>query len=324
MTPLIEQLRGRQQPNITDTDILISLNKRNVTKFVETAMKRFIPLIYAQRQKQEIEKEPAVPVFICTTAFPNVSCPLFVYEPRYRLMVRRAIESGTRQFGIALPQTGKSRYVDIGTMLDIRDCVQLPDGCSILSTVGTRRFKVIARSEKDGYDTAKIEMIEDEPMNGKYTKLIRELHDRVLTKAINWYDNLPPSIKDEILKSFGQMPCVEKEWQLMTDGPAWAWWIIAILPLNQSLKVGILATTSVEKRLRAIEKTLNLEHLAAKQKRALCAFTSQSCANEPTCTANDCCRRTIIVPSTVSEPSHHLPLSAFNNSDTIIDEGPME
>lgn len=42
-----------------------------------------------------------IAVFICTTAFPCVACPLFVYEPRYRLMVRRCLESGVRQFGIA-------------------------------------------------------------------------------------------------------------------------------------------------------------------------------------------------------------------------------
>lgn len=42
-----------------------------------------------------------ITVFICTTAFPYVACPLFVFEPRYRLMVRRCLESGLRRFGIA-------------------------------------------------------------------------------------------------------------------------------------------------------------------------------------------------------------------------------
>lgn len=340
MAPLIEQFRNHRHSsgnaatllalgsnnNSVASPTLISLKKRSVTKFVETAMRRFIPAAYAQRQRQEMEKEPSVPVFICTTAFPTVSCPLFVYEPRYRLMVRRAIESGSRQFGIALPQTGRSRYVDIGTILDIRDCLQLADGCSILSTIGTRRFKVITRGEKDGYDTAKVEIIEDEPVDDKNEGIIRELHDRVLRKAIKWYQNLPGSIKDEILKSFGTMPRVEEQWHNLVDGPAWAWWIIAILPLSQSLKVGILATTSLEKRLRAIEKTLNLEHLAAQQKRALCAFASQSA---PACTANDvaaschiadcCC---VVVPNVVQATHHHhhhhhMPLGFTTDSDVV-------
>ena len=43
-----------------------------------------------------------IPVFVCTMSFPCVPCPLHVFEPRYRLMIRRAMESGTRQFGMCV------------------------------------------------------------------------------------------------------------------------------------------------------------------------------------------------------------------------------
>ena len=39
-------------------------------------------------------------VFVCTMSFPNIPCPLHVFEPRYRLMIRRAMEAGTREFGM--------------------------------------------------------------------------------------------------------------------------------------------------------------------------------------------------------------------------------
>lgn len=41
-----------------------------------------------------------LPVFVCTNAFPLVSCPLHVFEPRYRLMIRRCIDSGMRRFAM--------------------------------------------------------------------------------------------------------------------------------------------------------------------------------------------------------------------------------
>lgn len=49
-----------------------------------------------------------IPVFVCTMSFPAVPCPLHVFEPRYRLMIRRAMESGARQFGMCVghPETG--------------------------------------------------------------------------------------------------------------------------------------------------------------------------------------------------------------------------
>jgi Lon protease-like protein len=286
---LIEQFRNHLNPNAISSPTILSLAKRNVTRFLEIAMKRYIPQVYAKRQNQELEREPSVPIFICTTAFPSVSCPLFVYEPRYRLMVRRAIESGERQFGIALPQTTKQRYVEYGTMLDIRDCVQLGDGCSILSTVGTRRFRVIQRTEKDGYDTAKVEFIKDEPIVDDRYGIVMELHRRVLHKAKQWYENLPDNIKGEILKTFGHMPELEKNWEINPDGPAWTWWIISILPLSQLLKVNILATTSLEKRLRAIDKTL-IDYMAAQQKRSICLLSC--CEGLGTaCQAIECCQR---------------------------------
>lgn len=43
-----------------------------------------------------------VPIFVCTMAFPTIPCPLHVFEPRYRLMIRRCMETGTKQFGMCL------------------------------------------------------------------------------------------------------------------------------------------------------------------------------------------------------------------------------
>lgn len=199
-------------------------------------MQRFIPTAYKKRQLQEIEKEPSIPVFICTTAYPNVPCPLYVYEPRYRLMIRRAIESGQRQFGI-VQSLSNGGYSDYGTVLDIRDCILLGNGCSILSTVGCKRFKVIKRNEKDGYDTAKVEYICDEPINPDRLTTIKLLNETVFRKASDWYNSLPRHILNEINKSFGPMPFTEDDVDYKMDGPAWAWYIIALLPLNQNLKV---------------------------------------------------------------------------------------
>ncbi|XP_059609245.1 LON peptidase N-terminal domain and RING finger protein 3 isoform X2 [Phlebotomus argentipes] len=278
--------------HIEDT---MSLARHGATYFLEVAMQRFIPVAYTKRKRQELE--PSVPIFICTTAFPSVPCPLLVSEPRYRLMVRQAIESGDRHFGIAQPsgkppQNGRQQYFEYGTMLDIRDCVLLGNGCSILSTVGSRRFRVLVRGEKDGYDTAKVEYICDSPISRERTGYVAKLHERVLGKAMEWFDRLPETYKTEILRSFGHMPQVEEEWVTERDGPAWAWWIIAILPLNQQLKGTILMETNLEKRLLAIDKTLAWQDKSAAQKRQS-AEPCSPCGSDglPDCPTVDCCQR---------------------------------
>lgn len=98
-----------------------------------------------------------VPVFICTSAFPGVACPLYVYEPRYRLLTRRCLQSSTRRFAMAAGITttdanggggSETKFVPFGTILEVRDAVHLRDGRSILTTVGLRRFRVIDRGER--------------------------------------------------------------------------------------------------------------------------------------------------------------------------------
>ena len=48
-----------------------------------------------------MENANVIPIFVCTVSLPGIPCPLHVFEPRYRLMVRRAMESGTREFGMS-------------------------------------------------------------------------------------------------------------------------------------------------------------------------------------------------------------------------------
>jgi Lon protease-like protein len=106
-------------------------------------------------------------------------------------------------------------------MLEIRDCVQIGDGCSVLSTVGTKRFRVLCRSEKDGYDTSVVEYIKDEPICKENYSSVLDLHNRVMSKARHWFKNLPELIKIEILRSFGVMPKMEKDLGSSQDGPSW-------------------------------------------------------------------------------------------------------
>lgn len=51
-------------------------------------------------------------------AFPTIPCPLHVFEPRYRLMIRRSMETGTKQFGMCIADELKG-FADHGCMLQV-------------------------------------------------------------------------------------------------------------------------------------------------------------------------------------------------------------
>ncbi|PSN42906.1 LON peptidase N-terminal domain and RING finger protein 3 [Blattella germanica] len=217
----------------------LATSQKAVTEVIEHSLRLLLPAEYLARQvthHQELSELAQlwggqVPMFVCTTGFPGVPCPLYVYEPRYRVMMRHCAEAGSREFGIVACLTkdpGTKSYAEFGTMLEIRDWILLDNGCSILTTVE-----------------------------------LLELHERVRPKAWQWFDSLEAELQSEIVRAFGQMPGLEEDWPSLPDGPAWTWWLLAFLPLSQELKVEILATTSLEKRLRAIDKTLDRIQAAA-------------------------------------------------------------
>jgi uncharacterized protein len=78
--------------------------------------------------------------------FPGALMPLHIFEPRYRLLIRRCLER-QRPFGIVLirdgPEVGDgAKPYDVGTEAKIVAQSPLPDGRSYIVTRGERRFAV--------------------------------------------------------------------------------------------------------------------------------------------------------------------------------------
>ena len=109
------------------------------------------------------------PIFVCTLSFPSMPTFLHVFEPRYRLMMRRAVESGSRTFGMVMynrdgdvqGDLGPTEFVEYGTLLRILNLQLLPDGRSLVETVGVARFRVREWGVLDGYMVANVERVED-------------------------------------------------------------------------------------------------------------------------------------------------------------------
>lgn len=87
-------------------------------------------------------------MFICTNAFPGVACPLYVYEPSYRLLTRRCLQSTRKRFAMAGKEPNGGKFVQYGTILEVKDAVSLEDGRFILATVGVKRYRVLSRGEQ--------------------------------------------------------------------------------------------------------------------------------------------------------------------------------
>ena len=121
--------------------------------------------LYEQRkaaiEQEEHEARLSTPIFVCTLAFPGMPTILHIFEPRYRLMVRRCLESGNPRFGMVLPSRTNGGTEEYGTMLEIKSVQMLADGRSMLETVGSYRFRLLEKGSLDGYTVGRVERIDD-------------------------------------------------------------------------------------------------------------------------------------------------------------------
>ncbi|XP_059198873.1 LON peptidase N-terminal domain and RING finger protein 2 [Centropristis striata] len=234
----------------------------NITLLMEEVLQRYLGDELVERKKihEEEMKELSnlnqeVPIFVCTMAFPTIPCPLHVFEPRYRLMIRRSMETGTKQFGMCIADELKG-FADYGCMLEVRDVKFFPDGRSVVDTIGVSRFKVLGHGQRDGYNTAKIEYLEDKKVEGEGLVELLKLHDSVYEQANNWFTSLKDNMKSQILSHFGHLPSKDPDPQASPSGPAWCWWLLAVLPLENRAQLTILSMTSLKDRLIAIRRVL--------------------------------------------------------------------
>ncbi|KAM8971882.1 LON peptidase N-terminal domain and RING finger protein 1-like [Pelodytes ibericus] len=230
-----------------------------VTALLQDLMKSVFPSEMSDRNQLHLSEIAElsnlvrnVPIFVCTVAFPGIPCPLHVFEPRYRLMMRRCLETGTKSFGMCLYESGKS-FADYGCMLEILNLDFLPDGRSLVETVGRRRFRVLQRGQLDGYHTAEVEYLVDKRFEGEELQEVETLNNMV-------YQQLEECVIQHrrIFMHHGPPPPKEDNIQASQDGPSWCWWLLSVLPLDPGHQMVIFSMTSLKDRLVQLKHILSV------------------------------------------------------------------
>ncbi|XP_077182612.1 LON peptidase N-terminal domain and RING finger protein 1-like isoform X2 [Paroedura picta] len=150
-----------------------------------------------------------------------------------------------------------SNFADYGCMLEIQKIDFLPDGRSFVNTTGKRRFRVLRRGHKDGYNTADIEYLEDEKVEGEELTELQNLHDCTYDLTQRFYENGYMTFRRSLMH-YGPLPEKEEDIQASPDGPAWCWWLILTLSLDVTRKLAIFSDTSLKSRLTQLKNILNM------------------------------------------------------------------
>ncbi|KAK6332188.1 hypothetical protein TWF718_002718 [Orbilia javanica] len=233
----------------------------------------------AVRDEQAIEDAQneihSVPIFACAMTFPRVPMFLHIFEPRYRLMLRKVINNGSRSFGMVSHRRGPIPSTDgdfdapftrYGTMLYVTNLQMFPDGRSLVETIGTYRFKIVSYTWQDGYPMAKIERVEDityadeENMEAMERMLdvtpgdtitlaslshlsTKELHQQGLEFVNSMRNSSTGWFADRVLDTYGQPP---------QDPAIFPFWVATLLPVHEREKYLVLVSTSVRERLKLV------------------------------------------------------------------------
>lgn len=173
--------------------------------------------------------------------FPGMPLPLHIFEPRYRLMMRRCLEAD-RTFGVAMlvaGQEGQAGTVpaDVGCSAEILEVAPFADGRMNLQSIGRRRFRVLSRREEDEYLIGTCEWLDDQASGPGTTEqaerlfplLRRYLQD--FTRNINMQHFDTASI------------------DIPGDPYALSMWLAGLMPLPLDQKQVLLQMDSTSKRL---------------------------------------------------------------------------
>ncbi|KAF2432787.1 hypothetical protein EJ08DRAFT_669264 [Tothia fuscella] len=219
-------------------------------------------------------------LFVCTLAFPSMPTFLHIFEPRYRLMIRRSLE-GNRQFGMltynqhGVSQTdlGNTTFKEYGTMLSILNVHMLADGRSLVETMGLYRFRVRAHGTLDGYTVGRVERVEDvslaeeerleaqditavpvidSPMEGRpstarFNDITQLPTQQLLIEGLAFVQKMrahsAPWLHQRIIEVNGGPP---------NDPALFPYWFASIIPIVDDEKYQLLQTTSVRERLKIV------------------------------------------------------------------------
>ncbi|GFP87457.1 lon peptidase n-terminal domain and ring finger protein 1 [Phtheirospermum japonicum] len=122
--------RGNRCP-LCRTVLLNSPRTCAISVTLNNIIQKNFPEEYAERKMENDSlTNPGVdllPLFVMDAILPCQKFQLNIFEPRYRLMVRRIME-GNRRMGMVVIDSSTSSIADYACEVEITDCEPLPDG----------------------------------------------------------------------------------------------------------------------------------------------------------------------------------------------------
>ncbi|XP_061372959.1 uncharacterized protein LOC133315374 isoform X1 [Gastrolobium bilobum] len=228
------------------------------TCFISVTLKNIIqknfPEEYAER-KQEQDGLINVgvdflPLFVMDVVIPCQKFPLNIFEPRYRLMVRRIME-GNHRMGMVIIDSSTGSLAEFACEVEITECEPLPDGRFYIEIESRRRFRIIRSWDQDGYRVAEVEWIQDimPPEGTREREDLQELTYNAAESARSWIRRAKEAARQD-QRRLERLQMVEAMIPSLRDPERFSFWLATLSNRRPSERLDLLRIRDTTERIR--------------------------------------------------------------------------
>ncbi|XP_022755522.1 probable receptor-like protein kinase At5g61350 [Durio zibethinus] len=243
--------RGNKCP-LCRTVLFISPRTCAISVTLNNIIQKNFPEEYAERKSEHDSLinlgNDLIPLFVMDVVIPCQKFRLHIFEPRYRLMVRRVME-GNHRMGMGIRDPATDTIADFACEVEITECEPLPDGRFFLEIESRRRFRILRFWDQDGYRMAEVEWVQDiPPTDARDREDLQESTNNAAAFARSWLDTAKEATRDQ--RRLETLYNVEVMMPNPQDPERFSFWLATLSNRRPSERLELLRIRDTGERIR--------------------------------------------------------------------------
>lgn len=251
---LLQAMDHRNKCPICRTVLFVSPKTYPVSVTLNDLIQHNFPEEHKERKAEMDEVtlggNEILPLFVMNVVLPHEKMQLNIFEPRYRLMVRRIMEGNRRMGMVGIdPQTGS--LADIGCEVEICECQPLADGRFYLEVEGRRRCTIVRAWEQDGYRIAQVQWLQDvtHPQGSPEHEQTIALVKDAAKLAESWISQAQSAARTDRRGRLAELMSRAEGMPDTTDAEGFSFWFGNLLDMRSAERLKLLRLTDTRERL---------------------------------------------------------------------------
>ncbi|KAI4303781.1 hypothetical protein MLD38_039375 [Melastoma candidum] len=244
--------RGNKCP-LCRTVLFISPRMSAVSVTLNSIIQKNFPEEYAERKAEHDGLTnfgaDLMPLFVMDVVIPCQKYHLHIFEPRYRLMVRRIME-GSRRMGMVGIDPTTGSFAEFACEVEITECEPLPDGRFLIEVEGRRRFRIIRSRDQDGYRVAEVEWVRDLQLpDGSQERVdLLESTNNIAKHASSWLTRARQASQQDRSR-YEKLLGLERMMPTPRDPERFSFWLATLTNRTPREKLDLLQLTNTRERI---------------------------------------------------------------------------